>query len=347
MDNGPRDIDEPLPEQEAPSDAPDGVIGEIQREEPREPEPAFTEPRHRKPRSRMIGCLLALLGALAGAGLAVWYSRDTAQQPPVNAELAAPAAEGGPSARLLFSPTPERPDETPEIISSETEMIWVFYELPGIPATASLSGIWSHEDHELGELPLDQLEPEPAAQHATGRFVVHPPEGDAASVGFPPGIYRVTLTSPDHPDLAVEASFVALPRAAQILQGGGEPEGPPAIRSLQTATGVSDAGEVVGATSVFAPDAGRILAVFSYEGIVPGSVLEVRWYIEETELTAAASEIAISAPRGRGEAWLETSPDERLPEGSYRVAVHLGDEAEPLATTGFAVSSEAAPSPIP
>ncbi len=343
-------MEEPLQEQASPSaHVPDGVIGEIQREEPREPDPAVTEPRHRKPRSRTIGCLLALLGALAGAGLAVWYSRGTAEQPPANAELAAPAAEGGPSARLLFSPTPERPDETPEIINSETELIWVFYELPAIPATASLSATWSHEDDELGELPLDQFEPDPAAQHATGRFVIHPPGAniDAASVGFPPGIYRVTLTSPDHPDLAVEASFVALPRAAQILQGGGEPEGPPAIRSLQTATGVSESGEVVGATSVFPPDAGRILAVFSYEGIVPGSVLEVRWYVEETEVTAAASEIAISAPRGRGEAWLETGPDEHLPEGSYRVAVRLGDEAEPLATTGFKVSSEAAPSPTP
>ncbi|HCA47789.1 MAG TPA: hypothetical protein DEP45_10680 [Armatimonadetes bacterium] len=291
----------------------------------------------------MIGCLLALLGALAGGGLAIWYGRERAAVPPAHSGLHAPLpASSAASPALLFSPTPERPDQTPEIISSETDVIWAFYDLPGMPSSAALSASWFLKDEQLGELPLDQLQPQSGADHAAGQFAIHAPAtGGVSSGGFISGIYRVVITSPDYPDISAEASFVALPRAAQILQGGGEPEGPPAVRSMQTASGVTDTGELIGTSTSFQPNAGRVVAVFHYEGIIPGSALTVRWYLEETELTAARTEIPVTAARGRGEAWLETGEGDLLPDGSYRVVVFLGDEVEPLATTGFEVASPA------
>ncbi len=361
MNQPPREPDELR--DDAAEVAEDGVIGEIAPEEIEAPPSAEEEPlRPRRRRSRTIGCLLALLGALAGAGLAVWFSRDAImdRRPPGNAAVVEPAPADGDEAttnRLVFSPTPERPDDTPEIISAETEVIWCFYDLTRLPADAPLSATWSHEGEPPGDLPLAEDEPDAAADHARGRFAIHPPAAPPADApsngaparqvsGFPPGIYQVELTSSDYPDVVAQASFVALPRAAQILGGGGEPEGPPVIRSLRTATGVTDGGEPTGVGATFAADVGRIMAVFGYEGIMPGSVVTVRWHFGERELTRARAEIAITSAKGRGEAWLETSGGDMLPVGQYRVSVHFGDEDEPLATTGFEITPpDSAPSP--
>ncbi len=366
MDQQPPEADEP---RDDAADAPeDGVLGEIAPEEEAEPAPPDEEPRRpRRRRSRTIGCMLALLGALAGAGLGVWFGRDALfnRQPAGNEGIVMPAPEpeGETAAnRLVFSPTPERPNETPEIISAETELIWCFYDLASLPADAPLTATWSHEGEPLGDFALVEHEAEPGADHARGRFAIHPPPttvppateapANAAAAqpaaGFASGIYEVELTSPEYPDVVAEASFVALPRAAQILQGGGEPEGPPVIRSLQTATGVTEAGEPTGLSTTFPADVGRIMTVFGYAGIMPGSVVTVRWDFGDKEVTRARAEIAITSAEGRGEAWLETGGGDMLPAGEYRVSVHFGDEHEPLATTSFAITApDAAPSPTP
>ena len=162
-------------------------------------------------------------------------------------------------------PHPRAAQATPEIISAETQVIYCFYDMARLPADAALSATWSREGEPLGELPLTRHERDRQADYARGHFAIEPPANTHAAdtSGFPPGIYEVELTSPDHPDVVAEASFVALPRAAQILQGGGEPEGPPVIRSLQTATGVSDPASRSGSNS-FAADVGRISALFAY-----------------------------------------------------------------------------------
>ena len=349
MDQQPPDADE---SRDDDADAlEDGVLGEIAPEEDAEPAPPEEPPRARKHRSRMLGCMLALLGALAGAGLGLWFGRDALfdRQPSDDQAMVAPAPELGADAatsRLVFSPTPERPGETPEIISTETERIWCFYDLAGVPADAPLTATWTHEGDALGELALTDQEPEPGADHARGSFAIlppTPPEAEAADTeagtGFASGIYEIELTSADYPDIIAQASFVALPRAAQILQGGGEPEGPPVIRSLQIATGVDESGEPTGVSTTFAADVGRIMAVFGYAGVMPGSVVTVRWGFMGEEVTQVwAEEIAITAAEGRGEAWLETRDGDLLPAGEYRVSVHFADEVEPLATTGFEVT---------
>lgn len=348
MDQQPPEPDEqPGPPVDADED--EGILGEIAAEQPAEPgeeRPEQTRARLRRRRSRIIGCLLALLGALAGGGLALWISRGAVIDLPNGEQVVAPegdAAAGAPANRLVFSPTPERPRATPEIISAETQVIYCFYDMARLPADAALSATWSREGEPLGELPLTRHERDRQADYARGHFAIEPPANTHAAdtSGFPPGIYEVELTSPDHPDVVAEASFVALPRAAQILQGGGEPEGPPVIRSLQTATGVSDSGEPIGQSNSFAADVGRISALFAYRGIAPGSVVTVRWHHGDEELAAARTEIAITAAEGWAEAWLETESGDALPAGQYRVSVHFGEEDEPLATTSFEVTSVA------
>lgn len=343
-----------------------GILGEIEGGEPQEETPEAEGRRPRRRRSRMIGCLLAVLGALAGGGLALWISRGAILDTPADDEqVVAPAEEAVelPANRLVFSPTPERPDQTPDIISAETDVIYCFYDMGRLPADAPLSGSWSLEGEPLGELALDQHQRDEDADHARGRFVIYPPTEpeaesgaarDAAETapdapsGFPPGIYEVELTSPEYPEVTAVASFVAVPRAAQVLQGGGEPEGPPVIRSLEIATGVTEAGEPVGQSTTFPVDVDRITAVFSYRGITPGAVLTVRWYAGDLELTRARTEVAVTAAEGWAEAWLEVGGDDTLPPGEYRVSVHLGDEDEPLARTGFElVPPHDAPSPAP
>jgi len=355
----PGDATEDEPQDREPDE---GVLGEIEPEQPEDDgQVAEPQPRaRRRSRSRLIGCLLALLGALAGAGVGLWIASDRPAdrpEPPENEVLApAEAPDALPENRIVFSPTPERPEATPDIISAETQVIYVFYELGRVPEDAPLTGTWSHEGDALGELELTGLRRDEGVDHARGRFELHPPateaDGESAeggAAGFPPGIYEVELTSPDYPDVTATGSFVALPRAAQVLAGGGEPEGPPAIRSLATATGVNEEGEPVGAASTFPSDVGRITTVFTYAGIAPGSVLTVRWFAGDDEIEAARTEIPINAAEGWAESWLETAEGETLPAGNYRVTVHLGDDEKPLASTGFSVegATGAADQPVP
>lgn len=330
-------MDERPPEDQPPKPEEAGVIGEIEPQQPDSTPPETPEePRARRRRPWTVGCLLALLGALAGGGIAILLSRGAA--PPGDA--GAPIAPGPETVNsLVFSPTPERPPVTPDIIPAETDVIYGFYQLGRVPAGAELSGKWSHEGQPLGDLPLDEHQPESGPPFASGRFTLRPPPG--AENGFTPGIYEVELTAVAYPEVVVQGSFVALPRAAAILQGGGEPGGPPAIQSLRLAQDVTDAGEPVGESTVFAADSDRIHAIFSFEGIMPGSVVMVRWYFGEQELTHARAEIPLVAEQGWGEAWLDPGDGSNLPEGDYLVSVHLGDEQEPLASMGFLVTSAA------
>lgn len=346
MDQQPPDADDREEDRaEGSQTEEEDVLGEISPEEDVEEPPAEEPPRpRRRQRSRMIGCLLALLGALAGGGVAWWVSYDGADQE-TSEQIGNTTVEREQerSTRVIFAPTPTRPDETPEIISAETSVIYCFYELGGIPADATLSAEWSHDGEPLGELAMSDQRPDDDVEYARGRFTVHPPaddessDGDADVPSFPPGIYEVRLTSSEYPDVTATGSFVALPRAARVLQGGGDVEGPPLIRSLQTATGVTEDGQPVDRMSAFPPDTGRITAVFSYSGVPAGSVLTVRWHAGGQEITDARSDIPISASDGWAEGWLETNADETLPPGDYRVSVHLGDDEEPLGSTGFSV----------
>ncbi|MBD3292649.1 MAG: hypothetical protein GF393_06965 [Armatimonadia bacterium] len=329
--------------------SPDGVIGEIRSEEDdvSSEESGPAPPTRPRRRSRMLGCLLALLGALAGGGLALWISRGAVvEQPPASSpDVATEAADELPANRLVFSPTPQRPEATPDIITAETEMIYCFYDMGRLPPDAELSATWSRAGEPPGDLPLQSHQRDPEADHARGRFVIRPPDSQAEATepasarGFPSGIYEVTLTSPDHPDISAVASFVARRRAAAVLKGAGEPEGPPIIASLETASGVTEDGDAVGPSSEFAADTERITAVFKYRGVAPGSVLTVRWHAGKRELVRARTEIAATAAEGWAEAWVEVGDEAGFPEGDYRVGVHLGEESDPLATARFTIRS--------
>lgn len=327
------------------------VIGEIGADEARpELEPEAPSPRRRSLRRRSvaIGCLLAILGALLGAGVAYVVSQREGQEPPER-----PAAELAPVGevenRVLFSPTPQRPAHTPDLIPAETAEIFCFYELAGTSPEAEVESRWWHEGEPLGDLPLRDHQRTGESERAAGRFTIIPPGAehepgergtDADQASFPPGIYEVELTSPGHPDAWARGSFVALPETAKILAGGGEPHGPPVIRSLQLAADVSDDGSPIRPAFEFQSSVRRIHAVFRYDGVVPGSVFIVRWYCQGTELEDARTELAVTAARGWTNAWLDAAGGE-LPQGRYRVAVHLGDEPEPLASAGFKVTSGA------
>lgn len=320
-----------------------GVIGRIERpgddgEQPEvEPERVEGRPPRRR-RSLAIGCLLALLGVLLGGGLAFLLARQRAKPPA--AEVSAPASSHAEYvAELVFSAKPERPEATPDVIPSEAAAIYCFYELSRLPPDAPLRARWWHKGEAMGDLPLADHE-RTGEDHATGRFAIAPPSGQDA---FPPGIYEVELSSPAEPSVSVRASFVALPRAAKILAGGGEPDQPLIIRDLQTALAVTEEGKPSEVAHSFRPDAGRIYACFSYQGMAPGGLLVVRWHAGEVELTKARSELTVSAPEGWAHAWLELGAGERLPEGQYQVTVHLGEDAEPLASLGFTVEAEGEP----
>ncbi len=342
--------DQPPPEDEDTGQESDqGIIGEIPPVEADEEEAGARDrprPPGRRRRSRTIGCVLALLGALLGAGVALVIGRGGGNEgePARGPDMAAPVDSY--LTRLTFSATPERPEQTPEILPAEADVIYCFYELSRVSPDAPLSARWSYDGRDLGELPLRDHQPDRDAEHASGRFSIVPAESDEGAdvegdaeggAGFPRGVYEVEMTSPSQPDVIAQASFVALPRAAKILQGGGEPEGPPLVRSLNTAMGVGEDGKPVGATTTFEADSGRIYAAFEYAGVPPGAVLTVRWHFADTELERARAELPVSAAEGRGQAWLEVGEGEELPAGEYRVSVHLGDEDEELATSGFTV----------
>lgn len=321
--------------------ADDGVIGEIAGAETDQPASEETSEGGSLSRWRrrriIIGCLLAVLGAFLGGAAAVLVGRGQAERP---ADEEVVTAEGIPLNRLTFSPTPERPRETPDIIAAETEFIYCFYELGGVPRDAQLAAQWSHDGEELGEVELHNHQRDAEVDHARGRFELrHPPED--GRIGFRSGVYELELSAVEFPEVVAVASFVVLPRAARILQGGGDPEGPPVIRSLRTAHDVSDEGEPIGAATSFRPDVGRIYAVFEYEGIMPGAVVTARWHYAATEIERARSEISIPSPRGTARTWLATGRSDLLPPGSYRVAIHLGDEEEALASVGFTVDESA------
>ena len=352
--------DQPPPDDTSAEPAEDeGVIGEIAGTDAGEPaEAPPTEPPRRRRRPWAVGCFLALLGVMLGAVVALLVARKPAEREEISTPPEAAVPAEAYETRLVFSPTPERPDRTPDIIPADSPVVYCFYELSRVPPDAPLSARWWHENGELGTLELRDLERVPDAEHALGRFSILPPagaagdapeaageaaepddahEGAAGAGGFATGVYEVELTSNAVPDVSARDSFMALPNAAKILAGGGEPAGPPVVRSLQTASGVTAEGEAVDAATRFAGD-GRIYVLFGYGGVPAGAVLTVRWWAEDSELTDARAEVPVSAEEGRGQAWLEVGAGQRLPPGEYRVSVHLGDEDESLARTGFTIT---------
>jgi hypothetical protein len=164
-----------------------------------------------------------------------------------------------------------------------------------------------------------------------GRFTIPAPEG-----GFEAGVYEVALSCAEG-GVTWRGSFLALPRAAKVLEGGGPPDAPVRITDLQTALGAAEDGSPVDVVSELSADAARVHACFRYEGMSPGGVLVVRWDFEERELTAARAELTVAASSGWGDAWLERGGEGLFACGEYRVTVHLGEEERPLASVGFVV----------
>lgn len=352
-------MDREREEQHQDDQAPDeGVIGALSgpgrdaEEGVEEPEGERPSPR---PRPWVLGCLLALLGALLGAAAALLVGRGCGPATPEGTVIAPPP--GSYDTRLVFSAGPEEPAATPDLIPAETSVVFCFYRLKRVPADARLTAKWWRDGEELGALELRDLRPDPAAGHAAGRFTIYPPAAVTAEGGgrpstsaapshpatFPPGIYEVELTTPAQPDVVARSSFVALPRTAKILQGGGDPVGPPVIRALTTAPGIDQQGRAVGPTAVFPPSVSRIYAVFEYSGVPPGAVLTARWFLEGNELEAARAEIPIPAEQGSAHAWLEVGRGDRLPDAHYQVGIYLGDEDRPLASSGFRIGATASP----
>lgn len=355
-------MDRDREEQHQDDQAPDeGVIGAISGPA-RDAEERVEEPEERpapRPRPWVLGCLLALFGALLGAAAALLVGRGCAT--PEGTVIAPPP--GSYDTRLVFSAGPEEPAATPDLIPAETSVVFCFYRLKRVPADARLTAKWWRDGEELGALELRDLRSDPAAGHAAGRFTIYPPAAGTAEGGgrppasptpptpaappspatFPPGIYEVELNAPAQPDVVARGSFVALPRAAKILQGGGEPVGPPVIRALTTASGIDQQGRPVGPTAVFPPSVSRIYVVFEYAGVPPGVVLTARWFIEGNELEAARAELPIPAEQGSAHAWLEVGRGDRLPDAHYQVGIYLGDEDRPLASSGFRISATAPP----
>lgn len=362
-------MDQPPDGQKQDDLAPEeGVIGAIPGP-PEGTEEPIEEPEEERPAPRrrpwVLGCLLAILGVLLGGAVALLAGRGCGAESPDDSIIPLPRP-GSYDTRLVFSAGPEEPTATPDIIPAETSVVFCFYRLNRVPPDAALTAKWWHDGEELGALELRDLRPDESAEHAAGRFTIYPPKlpapaaeapagarepaGPAATAPpgasttvFPPGIYEVELTTPAQPDVVARGSFVALPRAAKILQGGGEPAGPPAVRSLTTAAGVGDDGKPIGPTAIFPPSVDRVYAVFEYAGVPPGAVLTARWFIEGTELVAARTEIPVTAERGTARAWLEVGGGANLPDAQYQVRVYLGDEDDPLASSGFRISASAPP----
>lgn len=359
------------------------IIGSIPPAEGAAPPEQPVEAPPRRGRRRPLGyaCLLGALGALVGALLAVLWGmgllggRDRATEtPPENP----PPAETTPAAgewteRMVFSPTPERPETTPEIITAESPVIYCFYEHSRLPADAVLKAQWWHEGKSLGTLelrdhqrgpqpvaaaapepgaeapetaPAAEAEPPPAPTHAVGRFSIQPPPAaEGAPAGFPSGVYEVELSAVGREDIAWRASFMALPRAAKILEGGGPPDAPLLITDLQVAPEAREDGRPINPTTSFGADIRLIHACFRYKGMAPGGSLTVRWHFGYLELPALREELAISTSEGWGTAWMERSGPEPFPPGEYRVTVHLGADERPLAALGFTIAE--APTPAP
>lgn len=321
----------------------DGVIGSIAPAEDTtdaDGASAAPSPVRRRRRGPLTTLALAVLGGLAGAALAVLWGMGVFDRGGEKSEVAPPEpppiVEAGHHAeRVLFSPDPERPDATPDIITAESPQVYCFYEHTRLPADAKLRARWWFAGKELGELELlDQVSDEggeDVSSHLLGRFTIPAPEG-----GFQAGVYEVALSCAEG-GVTWRGSFLALPRAAKVLEGGGPPDAPVRIVDLQTALGAAEDGSPLDVASEFAADTPRIHACFQYEGMAPGAVLVVRWHFQGRELSAARSELTVAASNGWGDAWLERGGEASFARGEYRVTVHLGEEERSLASVGFVV----------
>ena len=321
-------------------DRDDDVIGSIPPAEdvPRAPSPVEPPSRDRKRRrSPGVTAGLMVLGGLVGAALAVLWGTGVFDRASEDSDVLPPEPPPVVEAanhveRVLFSPDPERPEVTPDIITAESPLVHCFYEHTRLPADAKLRARWWLAGEELGELELlDQVSSEDSPDHLLGRFTIPAPEG-----GFEAGVYEVALACAEG-GVTWRGSFLALPRAAKVLEGGGPPDAPVRITDLQTALGSAEDGSPLDVASEFAADASRVHACFRYEGMSPGGVFVVRWHFEERELTAARAELTVAASSGWGDAWLERGGEGLFARGEYRVTVHLGEEERPLASVGFVV----------
>ncbi len=320
----------------------DDVIGSIPPAEEAPAAAASSEPPPRDgKRRRSPGATAALmvLGGVVGAALAVLWGMGVFDRSPEAPDQSPPepppvAADTGHAERVLFSPTPERPETTPEIITAESPLVYCFYEHTRLPADAKLRVRWWLAGKELGEIQLlDQMADEDSPDHLRGRFMILPPD---SGTEFASGVYEVALACAEG-GVTWRGSFLALPRAAKVLEGGGPPDAPVRIADLQTALGAAEDGSPLDVTSEVSADASRIHACFQYQGMSPAGVLVVRWHFQERELTAARSELTVAASSGWGDTWLERGGDGQFARGEYRVTVHLGEDERAIASVGFEV----------
>lgn len=288
--------------------------------------PPQSQPPTRK-RSPLLVTLL-FIGLLAGVCCGLYWSRSTAGSLSFPATLLShlqPPAED----RFIFSPTPDFPSASPDLLASRLPAVYFFYDLPRLNVSAPPKITWSRDGHSLGSVPPSSITTGLAGPQ-TATVVLRPPDG-----ALKPGIYEVELA---FPTVHLAASFVAADDAAAIMAQPTPRDAELKISEAATASAIDRTGRPVGARTSFS-GAERIYLAFHFTQAEPSSAVIIHWYAGGIELTEARREVVLPSSEGWAHGWLQALPGSPLPPHEYRATVSLSADSKEIAAVQFIVTA--------
>lgn len=287
--------------------------------------PQITDPsglRKGRLRPRVV-LALGLLGLLLGALLAQGYYGKPSPALSISLEALQTTLLPQAEEKLLFSPTPQEPTTTPDLLPATAQVIYGFYSVPGVTAVGAPTFTLFRNGKPLALHPVPEVL---VAGAGEGHFALR------LAQGFTPAVYEVQL---QFPETRLAASFVTAHGADAIITQQAPKDATAVINNPVIAAGVSRDGRAVGVGKRFAATQ-RLYLVFEYKQAEPGSTIQVRWHGEKELITSATREILLPAAQGRAHAWLQ-APSPGLPPGRYRAAVNMTADPHELASAEFTV----------
>jgi hypothetical protein len=282
--------------------------------------------------------LLAALGLLIGALLALQYGRGGASGSTVTAPQALlQALTGGPpEEKLLFSSAPTAPTVPVDLLPAGIPVVYAFYELPDVRTAGLPKAQWSKNGVIKGQIPAASITP--AAEPGSGMIALRAPEG-----AFAPGVYEVEVAFEGS---KVAGSFVTAWAAEAIIGQPAPRDAEVVIKDACFATAVGTDGKPQPPRKTFY-GTDRIYFVFRYGQAEPGSTVQVKWYGANEAIESAEREVLLPSVAGWAHAWLQ-APMPGLPPGQYRAAVCMSSDTHELTGGSFGIAEGVAPpSPTP
>ncbi|MGD9518319.1 MAG: hypothetical protein AB7W28_02295 [Armatimonadota bacterium] len=227
----------------------------------------------------------------------------------------------------------KRPTSAPVALPSCVPRVYYHYSLPGWQPQGRLRLTWRLAGKELPKERVD-WRPVPSASYPQGYFLLRAPD---PAKGFQQGIYEVTLSA--SASLTDTGSFAVLDGLDAMLKQQ-PPPGGVLVSSPVVALRVDAKGRPVEPVAQVPDTVEKLFACFSYEGSVPGTVLEVVWFCEGIEVPRSHAVVQLPSVYGNAYSFIHRRGD-RFPEGEWTVGVYIEGGSKAVRASRFTVRKTA------